>query len=138
MDTLSGPATACVLRRQHQVFGDARFERLATLSVGHLYNLRASRTYALMSVISTRTEAGGADTIRTGAGDKIVIGGFGADQVVLNTLNVVTLDEGDTGNPALEVVGLMSSENPVQDLATDTKNRALVKVLTTVLEAAAA
>jgi hypothetical protein len=54
------------------------------------------------------------------------------------TSNVVTLDEGDTGNPALEVVGLMSSENPVQDSATDTKNRALVKVLTTVLEAAAA
>jgi hypothetical protein len=54
------------------------------------------------------------------------------------TSNVVTLDEGDTGNPALEVVGLMSDVNPVQDVATDTKNRALVKVLTTVLEAAAA
>ena len=27
MGTLSGPATACVLRRQRDVFGDARFQR---------------------------------------------------------------------------------------------------------------
>jgi hypothetical protein len=54
------------------------------------------------------------------------------------TSNVCTLDEGDTGNPALEVVGIMADINPVQDVATDTKNRALVKILTTVLEAAAA
>lgn len=54
------------------------------------------------------------------------------------TSNVCTIDEGDTGNPALEVVGLMSDKNPIQDVATDTKNRGLVKVLTTVLEAAAA
>ncbi len=42
---MSGAATRAVLRRQWQVFGDARFERLAGLSNGHLYNLRASRTY---------------------------------------------------------------------------------------------
>ena len=36
MNTLSGPATACVLRRQRDVFGDTRFERLGELSVGHL------------------------------------------------------------------------------------------------------
>jgi hypothetical protein len=35
LGTLSGPATACVLRRQRDVFGDARFERLGSLSVGH-------------------------------------------------------------------------------------------------------
>ena len=40
MGTLSGPATACVLRRQRDVFGDERFERLGSISVGHLYNLR--------------------------------------------------------------------------------------------------
>ena len=34
MGTLSGPATACVLRRQRDVFGDARFERLGAISVG--------------------------------------------------------------------------------------------------------
>ena len=42
MDTLSGPATACVLRRQFTRYGDARYGRLANLSVGHLYNLRRS------------------------------------------------------------------------------------------------
>jgi len=42
MGTLSGPATACVLRRQRDVFGDERFERLGSISVGHLYNLRHS------------------------------------------------------------------------------------------------
>jgi hypothetical protein len=31
MDTLSGPATACVLRRQRDAFGDARFQRLGSL-----------------------------------------------------------------------------------------------------------
>jgi hypothetical protein len=34
--TASGPVTTCVLRRQRDVFGDARFERLASISVGHL------------------------------------------------------------------------------------------------------
>ena len=37
---ISGSATRAVLRRQWKVFGDARFERLAGLSNGHLYNLR--------------------------------------------------------------------------------------------------
>ncbi|MCZ0944483.1 MAG: integrase [Gammaproteobacteria bacterium] len=41
----SGPATRKSLRRMFEVFGDARFERLAGLSNGHLYNLRRSRTY---------------------------------------------------------------------------------------------
>ncbi|MBK6865288.1 MAG: hypothetical protein IPG91_18120 [Ideonella sp.] len=41
MGTLSGPATACVLRRQRDVFEVPGFERLADISVAHLYNLRA-------------------------------------------------------------------------------------------------
>ena len=36
MGTLSGSAAACVLRRQRDVFGDTRFARLGSLSVGHL------------------------------------------------------------------------------------------------------
>jgi len=40
MGTLSGPATACVLRRQRDVFGDDRFARLGSISVGNLRNLR--------------------------------------------------------------------------------------------------
>ncbi len=42
MGTLSGPATVCVLRRQRDVYGEARFERLGSISVGHLYNPRNS------------------------------------------------------------------------------------------------
>ena len=42
---LCGPAACEVLRRQYEVFGDARFKRLSRLSVSHLYNLRRSRTY---------------------------------------------------------------------------------------------
>lgn len=43
--TLSGPATRKLCERAWAVFGDARFERLAGISNGHLYNLRASQTY---------------------------------------------------------------------------------------------
>ncbi len=42
---LCGPAACAVLRREYEVFGDARFERLARLSPSHLYNLRRSKTY---------------------------------------------------------------------------------------------
>lgn len=52
-----GPATRAVLRRQYEVFGDARFARLAGLSNGHLYNLRASRTYRSRRSVFTKTRA---------------------------------------------------------------------------------
>ena len=39
---MSGPATRAVMRREFEVFGQRRFERLARLSNGHLYNLRRS------------------------------------------------------------------------------------------------
>lgn len=38
--TLSGPATKVLLQRAYSLFGDPRYQRLATLSVSHLYNLR--------------------------------------------------------------------------------------------------
>ena len=44
-NTLSGPATKKLMERAYQVFGDARYERLAGISVSHLYNLRGSRPY---------------------------------------------------------------------------------------------
>ena len=44
-DTLSGPTTKVLLMRAHQHFGDARYARLAGISVAHLYNLRASMGY---------------------------------------------------------------------------------------------
>jgi hypothetical protein len=43
--TLSGPAMRKLCERAWSVFGDARFQRLARISNGHLYNLRASQTY---------------------------------------------------------------------------------------------
>ena len=63
MDTMSGPATVCVLRRQRDVFGDARFERLGSLSVGHLYNLRNSAPYRAQRVVLTKTRPTKAVTI---------------------------------------------------------------------------
>jgi hypothetical protein len=44
-DTLSGPATRVLLHRAFHLFGDTRYERLANISVSHLYNLRASDRY---------------------------------------------------------------------------------------------
>ena len=42
---LSGPATKKALWRMYHVFGDKRFERLAGISNGHIYNLRRRRVY---------------------------------------------------------------------------------------------
>lgn len=43
--TLSGPATKKLMERAFLVFDDARFERLASISVSHLYNLRGGKQY---------------------------------------------------------------------------------------------
>ena len=63
MNTLSGPATACVLRRQRDVFGDVRFARLGSISVGHLYNLRNSAPYRAQRVVLPKTQPTKAVTI---------------------------------------------------------------------------
>jgi transposase InsO family protein len=43
--TLSGPATKCLMQRAYTLYGDVRYQRLAGLSVSHLYNLRAQAGY---------------------------------------------------------------------------------------------
>ena len=43
--TLSGLATKKLMERAYDVFGDVRYERLATVSVAHLYNLRQRAGY---------------------------------------------------------------------------------------------
>ena len=43
--TLSGPATRKLLQRAYEDFADARYERLARLSVAQLYRFRQSREY---------------------------------------------------------------------------------------------
>ena len=58
---MSGLATREVLRRQSEVFGDARFARLATLSNGHLYNLRGSPTYRAKRTVWSRTRPAAVD-----------------------------------------------------------------------------
>jgi transposase InsO family protein len=55
--TVSGLATRKLCERMYRVFGDARYERLAGISNGHLYNLRQHKTY--------RTQRGGFDKTRT-------------------------------------------------------------------------
>jgi transposase InsO family protein len=44
-ETLSGPATRKILHREFHDYGDPRYQRLAEISVAHIYNLRRSRTY---------------------------------------------------------------------------------------------
>ena len=51
-----GQATRAVMRREFEVFGDARFERLAGLSTSHLYNLRKSRAYQRQRAVHTSTK----------------------------------------------------------------------------------
>ncbi len=53
--TLSGPATRCLMQRAVAIFGDSRYERLATISVAHLYNLRQARGYELRRRHWTKT-----------------------------------------------------------------------------------
>lgn len=55
-DTLSGPATRCLLQRAQTVYGDDRYARLATISVAHLYNLRRQAGYQSIRTHWTKTK----------------------------------------------------------------------------------
>ena len=44
-ERLSGPATRRIFQRAYEQYGDQQYERLAKISVAHLYNLRASARY---------------------------------------------------------------------------------------------
>jgi hypothetical protein len=54
-EDVCGLAIAHLLQRAYSVYGDTRYERLATLSVSHLYNLRKSASYRAMRVTFTKT-----------------------------------------------------------------------------------
>jgi len=54
--TLSGPATKKLFERAYQVFGDPAYERLAGISVSHVYNLRASTSYQQRRRHFTKTQ----------------------------------------------------------------------------------
>jgi transposase InsO family protein len=53
--TLSGLATKKLMERAYTVFGDARYERLAVISVAHLYNLRQHAGYQRLRHHWTKT-----------------------------------------------------------------------------------
>jgi transposase InsO family protein len=44
-ERLSGPATRHIFQRAYEQYGEQQYERLAKISVSHLYNLRASARY---------------------------------------------------------------------------------------------
>ncbi len=52
-----GHATRAVMRRMYEEYGDERFERLAYISNGHLYNLRKSKTYTRRRTHHRKTKA---------------------------------------------------------------------------------
>lgn len=56
-EDLSGPAVRHILEREYQVFGKPEYERLAEISVAHLYNLRRSVSYRNQRVQVHHTQA---------------------------------------------------------------------------------
>ncbi len=54
---LSAPAVRRILQREYEVHGLAQYERLASISASHIYNLRRSRTYREHRVHHTKTRA---------------------------------------------------------------------------------
>ena len=56
-EDLSGPALCHILRRELEVFGNQQYQRLAGLSVSHLYNLRNSPAYRKHRVKFHHTQA---------------------------------------------------------------------------------
>jgi transposase InsO family protein len=54
-ETLSGPATRRILEREYQQFGRKEYQRLATISVAHLYNLRQRPKYRQQRLNYTKT-----------------------------------------------------------------------------------
>lgn len=53
--TLSGLATRKLMERAYGLFGDTRYQRLATISVAHLYNLRQRPSYQHHRQVWTKT-----------------------------------------------------------------------------------
>lgn len=54
-ETLSGPATRRILQREYQDYGKPEYQRLASISVAHLYNLRHQQRYRERRLNYTKT-----------------------------------------------------------------------------------
>jgi transposase InsO family protein len=55
-ESLSGPATRRILEREYQHYGKPEYERLAAISVAHLYNLRRQPRYRERRLSYTKTK----------------------------------------------------------------------------------
>lgn len=58
-ERLSGPATRCILQREWKQFGQPCYERLAGISVAHLYHLRHSAAYRRQAAVFEPTRPQG-------------------------------------------------------------------------------
>src|SRR5580704_6269121 len=58
-ERLSGPATRRILQREWEQFGHQQYERLAGISVAHLYNLRAGARYRNQAAVFEPTRSSG-------------------------------------------------------------------------------
>jgi transposase InsO family protein len=56
-ETLSGPATKQILQREWELYKHAEYQRLATISVAHIYNLRRRERYRQRRMNYTKTRA---------------------------------------------------------------------------------
>src|SRR6202158_4600441 len=56
-EILSGPATQKILYREFHDYGGQRYERLAAISVAHIYNLRKRRAYREKRIFYQKTRA---------------------------------------------------------------------------------
>jgi transposase InsO family protein len=56
-ETMSGPATRKILEREWEIYTHAEYQRLATISVAHIYNLRKRRRYRECRLNYTKTRA---------------------------------------------------------------------------------
>jgi len=54
-ERLSGPATRCIMKREHERFGKRKYARLAGISIAHLYNLRNSLRYRRLATVFQAT-----------------------------------------------------------------------------------
>lgn len=56
-ENLSGPATRRILEREYRTYGKPEYERLAAISVAHLYNLRQHQRYRERRLTYTKTKS---------------------------------------------------------------------------------
>ena len=54
-ETMPGPATKRILNREYEQYKHAEYERLASISIAHIYNLRSRRHYRECFISYTKT-----------------------------------------------------------------------------------